>query len=453
MELIDVMHSIIKGNELSLQIPEHHALLSTLINFSKAEKQEYIKMYDYYKGDTDAIRGYKIVTKRSNLKINVNYLKKFIKEEVSYTVGVPLTYDCDDSNVAKELIKSMQHWDENHDEDLMKYLLVFTRVYELYYIDRITGEFCSKVITPLEGYAYLDRNGEPVIFIHEWQDKLDTTKTYMDVYTKNRILHLDMNMNEISPATFHKFGEVPVSVGILTKEGTEDSLYKDVKGLQDAIETNLSDIANEISDFRNAYLLFKGCKIDKDGLEQAKELGIMQTGDTKSDVEWLIKNINDSFIQNTLDRYIDTLYQITAHVNHNERLQSNLSSLALRSRLIALEQKCSLNINAHKNIVKKRIRLLCDYLNKIALDKKIYDYKNILIKYTQNVPQDDLMTAQTLAQLAEGTISKATARAQFSFIDNPSKEAELCEAEMKQELDLIGDTYKDTNNNLGENNG
>lgn len=259
--------------------------------------------------------------------------------------------------------------------------------------------------------------------------------------------HLDASLNEIRKKDIHKFGEVPVSVGILTKEGIEDSLYKDVKGLQDAFETNLSDIGNEIADFRNAYLLFKGCKIDGPGLEQAKELGIMQTGEPKANIEWLIKNINDTFIQNTLDRYVDTLYQITCHINHNEKLQSNISSLSLRSRLIALENKCTLNVNSHRNVVKKRLRLLCGFLN--YSNKNEYDEKQITIKYTPNIPQDDLMTAQTISQLADGTISKATARAQFSFINNPSKEKELCEEEMKHELDLIGDNYMKEQVNSG----
>ena len=441
IELYKIMDSITDGTvDFDLNIVEHNSLLQVLYNYSKAEKELYKQMYDYYKGDTDAIKNYKMVTERSNLKTNVNYLKKFIKEEVSYAVGNPLTYDSDDRDISNTLIYNMQHWDENHDEDLMKYMLIFTKVYELYSINK-AGEFCSDIITPLQGYSYCDKRGNPIIFIHEWANKLDTTQVYVDVYTRKHIYHLDGSLNEREEKTIHKFGEVPISVGLLTKEGIEDSLFKDVKGLQDALETNLSDVGNEIADFRNAYLLFKGCTIDKEGLEKAKKLGIMQTGDPKSSIEWLIKNINDTFIQNALDRYVDTLYQITCHINHNEKLQSNTSSLALRSRLIALEQKCTLNINSHKNVVKKRIRLLCNYLNKKATNKSAYDNKRIIIKYTPNIPQDDLMMAQTISQLADGTISKQTARGQFSFINNPSKEGELCEAEAEKELEMIGDTY------------
>ena len=61
-----------------------------------------------------------------------------------------------------------------------------------------------------------------------------------------------------------------------------------------------------------------------------KKLGILQlpnnSGD-KADANWLIKNINDTFIQNTLNRYEDTMYQLACHINHNEKMQSNLSGV------------------------------------------------------------------------------------------------------------------------------
>ena len=47
----------------------------------KVNKPDYDKMYEYYKGNTDAMKNYKMVTKRSNNKINVNFIKKFIKRK------------------------------------------------------------------------------------------------------------------------------------------------------------------------------------------------------------------------------------------------------------------------------------------------------------------------------------------------------------------------------------
>ncbi|AGK97956.1 phage portal protein [Clostridium pasteurianum] len=434
MKLSDLVKKLFgKQAALDLNDPEQLALVKKVYGTYNAYKHIYHKMYRYYKGDTDAMRKYKFVTERSNLKINVNYIKKFIKEEVSYTVGNAITYESrsDNENIVKDIEYYTAHWDELHDSDLMKYLLIFTKVYEIYYVDE-NADFCSKIIKPTEGYAYTDASGKALFFIHAFKNDFETTVTYIDVYTADYIYHFDSKFNQIAVPTENMFGEVPVSIGKLTLEEYHDSLYNDIKGLQDAFETNLSDIGNEISDFRNAYLIFTGCTVDSNKIPEMKQLGVLEAKNKDSTIQWLIKNINDTFIQNTLDRYIDTMYQIACHINHNESMVSNLSGIALRSRLIALENKCELEEKAHKNIVKNRLRFLCLYLN--IKKNKGYDYKDIKALYTPNIPIDDLSTAQMLSQTPEGVISKDTARGLFSFINNKVAEAEKVKKEEAESL-------------------
>lgn len=438
MKISDIVKKIFnKEIGLNLNNTEHLELVKKAHGSYYVFKNIYEKMYRYYKGDTDAIREYLFITKRSNLKINTNYIKKFIKEEVAYTLGNDITYKSrtDNENIIKDIEYYTAHWNELHDTNLMKYLLIFTKVYELYYIDD-NANFCTKIIKPTEGYAYVDNaSGKVLFFIHTFKNDFETNNN-IDVYTDEYIYHFDNKFNEISNPTKNLFGEVPVSIGELTEEGYDDSLYKDLKGIQDAFETNLSDIGNEISDFRNAYMVFKNAQLNEEDIPKMKELGIIQFPDSPNgDAGWLIKNINDTFIQNTLDRYEDTMYQLACHINHNEKLQSNLSGITLRSRLIVLENKCSLQIKAHKNIVKNRIRFLFIYLD--LKKNKVYDYKDVKALYTPNIPTDDLATAQMLAQIPEGVISKDTARGRFSFINNTVAEAEKVKKEQKEEMPQV----------------
>ena len=64
-------------------------------------KSEYFKAYDYYIGNCDSIKNYKMITERSNNKCCVNYIKKFVKEEVSYSLGNTINYisKSDDKNI------------------------------------------------------------------------------------------------------------------------------------------------------------------------------------------------------------------------------------------------------------------------------------------------------------------------------------------------------------------
>lgn len=452
MNISDLIKKLFK-KELGVDLnnPEHLQLVKKAYGSYYIFKNIYEKMYRYYKGDTDAIRKYLFVTERSNLKINANYIKKFIKEEVAYTLGNDITYEsrAGIGQEVKDIEYYTAHWNELHDTDLMKYLLIFSQVYELYYIND-NADFCSKIVKPTEGYAYYDKvSGKVLFFIHAFKNDFETTISYIDVYTSDKIYHFDNKFNEIAPPTGNIFGEVPVTIGVLTEEGTDDSMYGDIKGLQDAFETNLSDIGNEISDFRNAYLLFKNAKVDETDIPKMKKLGIIQFPQSGGDAAWLIKNINDNFIQNTLDRYEDAMYQLACHINHNEKLQSNLSGITLRSRLIVLENKCNLEIKAHKNIVKNRLRFLFMYL---GIKKNLsYDYKDIKALYTPNIPSDDLATAQMLAQVPEGIISKDTSRGLFSFINNKVREAEKVNKETADDLKIV-DPYKNVFPGSGGNN-
>lgn len=389
-------------------------------------------MYEYYKGNTDAMANYKMVTERSNNKTPVNYIKKFIKEEVSYSVGNDVNYisKSGNENIVNDIDYYLDHWSEGHDSNLAKNMLIYSLAYELYYVDG-EGQFSSKIISPREGYAAIDDFGNISFFMHIYKLKFDNT-TYIDVYTDEEIIHFDDKFEKINKPTKHIFGAVPVGLAKLSEEGKDDTLFKDLKGLQDAYETNLSDISNEISDFRNAYLVFMGCQVDEKEIPKMKELGVLNTKDKNSAIQWLIKNINDTFIQNTLNTLEDKMYQLSSHINHNEKMQSNLSSLALRARLIALEEKCKLNQKAIADCIKTRLKFLFIYLQVI---KNInYDYRDIKIKFTPNIPQDDLMTAQIISQLGD-KLSTETGLSLLSFIENSKNEMKKIKDENPIDLD------------------
>ncbi|WP_423739132.1 phage portal protein [Clostridium sporogenes] len=397
----------------------------------------YTKMYEYYKGNTDAIKNYQLVTERSNNKINTNFIKKFILEEVSYSVGNDITYisKSGNENIVNDIDYYIDHWSEGHDSNLAKNMLIYSLAYELYYVDK-EGQFCSKVIPPTQGYAAIDDFGNVSFFMHSYKLKFDDI-TYIDVYTDKEILHFNDKFEEINKSTKHIFSNVSLGLAKLSEEGKDNTLYKDLKGLQDAYETNLSDISNEISDFRNAYMVLTGVAIDEEDIPKMKKLGVMQIKDKNGTAAWLIKNINDTFIQNTLNTMEDKMYKLSSHINHNEKMQSNTSSLALRARLIALEEKCKLNQKSIADCIKTRLKFLFIYLQVI---KNInYDYRDIKIKFTPNIPQDDLMVSQIISQLGD-KLSTETGLAQLSFIENPKNELEKIKEELPNiDLNNLGD--------------
>ena len=156
----------------------------------------------------------------------------------------------------------------------------------------------------------------------------------------------------------------------------DKTIYRTIKTLQDAFETNLGDSASEVSDIRNAILKVFNIALEDELDEKGNPTGkkkepilrnniimyLNGEGESKPDAEWLIKNINDAFIRNTRNDIKDLMYVLTSHIDSNEKLQSNLSGVALRSRLQSLESKCSNNAKAFENILRIRLQCMFNYL-------------------------------------------------------------------------------------------
>jgi SPP1 family phage portal protein len=371
---------------------------------------------------------YSYINDRNNNKIPTNFIGKFVDEETSYSIGQNLNYISysGDSKIIEAIRLNLANWKEDHDVKLMKDMLTYSKTFELYYIDK-DACFCSRIISPRHGIAYTDECDEPIFFLHIFRRAYDT-KQYVDVYTDSEIIHCNEVFNELGRQS-HPFGCVPVGIANLSEDGWLGTLYHKCKGLQDAYERNLSDVSQEIGEFRNSYLILNNLAIQDDDIEDMKKKGIIETKGKDGSATWLEKNVNDAFLQNTLRTIEDKLYQISCHLNHNDKISSNVSSLAIRAKLISLEEKCRLNEKALTNTIKTRLRILFAYL-KYLKSSNNYDVRDVKVKWTANIPSDDLTNSTIVTALGD-KLSTETALSLFSFIDNPANEVKKAKAETK----------------------
>jgi len=182
-------------------------------------------------------------------------------------------------------------------------------------------------------------------------------------------------------------------------------------------------------------------EFDEIDLPNMKKLGILKGKGDKVVIEWLTKNINSNFVMNTLKEIKQNMYELSSHINNNEQVPSNNSSLAMRTRQLNLENKCKSNIDAMFNLIKDRIKFLFRYL--YVLQSKEYNWKLVSPKFIPSLPQDDLMSAQILSQVPEDLISKKTARSLFSFIDNVSLEEQQVKKEQEEAMNIDLDKVDD----------
>lgn len=426
-------------------------ILKECYNDYKSRLGTFKKINDYYYGKTDSLKNFKPIQGRSNLKVECNFLQKLVDEEASYSFSNEVTYTSKDGN--KQIIDYIDYYLSNnkldHDSVLGMELIKFGACFEITYIKN--NQLKHRIVSPVNGYVYFDEDDEVECFLHVFTKGLGILKkTYIDVYTNEYIYHFDEDFKEVLEPTRNLFGFVPVGVGYIGDLIGSKTIYKTIKTLQDAFETNLSDITCEISDFRNAILKTFGISLDDTDGEGNKrqpiirENAVMAFGDkTKEDAEWLIKNINDTFIKNTLDRQLDLIYTLSNHINNNEKMQSNLSGIALRSRLQQLESKCKLNEKAMGNLLKTRLQCIFRFIE--IMEGKKFEVNNIKIQFTPCIPVDTTQLADIISKIPDNVVSRETKRSLLPFVENPIAEGKKIKAESREELDSFNGLDGGTN--------
>jgi hypothetical protein len=91
--------------------------------------------------------------------------------------------------------------------------------------------------------------------------------------------------------------------------------------------------------------------------------------------------------------------------------------------------------------------MLFTYLSKLNLT---YDATDIKIKYTANIPMDDVATADIVSKVGD-LFSDETKASLFSFVDNPSLEIEKRNKEQQEVTQ--GNSLLDNALTVGDNSG
>ena len=201
--------------------------------------------------------------------------------------------------------------------------------------------------------------------------------------------------------------------------------FQDVISLFDAYNALNSDLVNEIADHRNSYLIIENAKLEEDDLLKMKSMGIIQVP-SGGKVSWLTKNINDSFVKNELDNIESKIYDLMDEINFNLQWASNTSGLALRNKLLNLENRVAIREAIFEKVIKQRLKNLFIYLQK--KEGKVFDYRDIAVKFTRNLPTDLVGLADVIVKIKD-ICSQETLLTLLPFVENPKVELQKYDAE------------------------
>lgn len=291
-------------------------------------------------------------------------------------------------------------------------------------------KFGAEEIIPI----YSQSVGEFLEFaIRIWDDEdLESGKTisYAEVYTNTEIITYRKEENkykEIHRNT-HLFDDVPVIVYWNNEEQKGD--YEDIIALIDAYDKAQSDTANDFEYFTDAYLVIVGAagglvkQEDGDNNEHDAVRTLKQERllflDDKGQAEWLIKEINDTAVENFKNRiYSDIFFLAQVPALTDESFAGNLTGVAIKYKLIGLEQLAVIKENKFLASYRKKLKLITRQLN-LKLNKN-YEAHLVNMIFDRNMVQNLLEAAQ-IAQLLQGIVSKETQLSVLPIVKDSKQE-------------------------------
>ena len=380
------------------------------------------KLESYYKGKNDILkRVMKDPTKPNNKIVSpfANYITDMF---VGYFIGEPIAYSSQDEQALEELQMTFNYNDEQDENaELAKDASVYGVAYELMYVDE-DGINRFKRVNPKEVIIIeSDSLDEEILYgIRYYQGQelgSDQLYTTIEVYSKNDVKIYKSNENYDNLILVdeypHYFGLVPFAI------------YKNNDSLIDAYDKLASDSLNDFEYFCDAYLALYGMDADAEDIKSMKENRVILM-DEGTSAEWLTKDVNDTQMENLKKRLEDDIHKFSkCPAMTDENFSSNASGVAMKYKVMGMENVASVKERKFKRGLQRRIELLSNILN---LTYGSFDWRAIEITFTRNLPVNVMEVADMVNKL-RGVVSNETLLLQLPFVDDVAAELERIEEE------------------------
>jgi SPP1 family phage portal protein len=264
----------------------------------------------------------------------------------------------------------------------------------------------------------------------EVYDNANVTYFVEDIdHEGNSVYILDMSV-PVNPS-LHVFDYTPITKVVNNEEELGDA--EKVLELIDAYDRAISDINSEIEQFRLAYMYFKGEEPDEEMIESAKQTGGYYVGEN-GEVGFITKSIDDAVVEHHLDRIEQNILRFAKHINFNdEAFGGNLSGVAMRYKLFALESKSKILETKITTALRNQFKIVSSAWAKKSIK---VDYLNVYYTFSRNIPVNLLDEADTSSKL-KGLVSERTRLSLLSFVDDVEYELEQIAQDSEASVNLL----------------
>ena len=359
-------------------------------------------------------------------RIAVNFAKYITDTMNGFFIGIPIKVMCDEDKAVADYVEFLDQYNDQDDNnaELSKMCSIYGKAYEMYYVDDL-GNIGITYLPPEEAFMIYDDSilERPRYFCRVYKDADDIVYVSVSDDTRVRYLSMEGGLHWLpEEEKNHGFEGVPATEYRENEE--EIGIFEPVLTMINEYNEAVSEKANDVAYFADAYLKVLGAKVLPDNLQQIRDNriinfeGLLENG--QLEVDFLQKPDGDTSQEHLLDRLEKLIFQISMVANISDENFGTSSGIALKYKLQAMSNLALTKQRKFTSGMNRRYMLI--FSNPVSGMKKD-DWVKLTYQFTQNIPSNLLEESQIAGNLA-GIVSQQTQLSILSCVDNVQQEIE-----------------------------
>lgn len=422
------MFRLARDTEMTLTL-----LSEFLTKHTHEVKNRYEPLYDAYTSDHEILHDPAKPKYKPDNRVVVNFPKYIVDTMNGFFIGNPVKIVAEDEAVSDyvEYLDRYNDQDDNNAE-LAKICSIYGNGHEMYYTDE-ESELCITYLDPKEAFMIFDESiiERPLFFVRRYVDREGFEYGSISDATSVRNFKVTGGLKWLDEWQPHYFPGVPATEYV--ENGERQGIFEPVMSMVNAYNKAISEKANDVDYFADAYLKVLGTVVDNEDVKFIRDNRIVNfegDGSDKIIAEFMEKPNSDTTQENLLERLERLIFQISMVANISDENFGTASGIAMKYKLQSMSNLEKTKERKFAAGMNRRYQLLFGHpASKVPADAWI----QLQYKFTPNIPANLQEEAQIASQL-EGIVSHETQLKVISAVENVKGELDKIEEENKEAM-------------------
>lgn len=421
------------------------ALISCLKEHTESIDR-FTTLKDLYDGKHAILKRSKTQTDLANNKLMINHAEYITDFATAYFMGNPIKYTFPEEEMRTDDDSLLQAFRKANitqvDTELARDLSIFGIGIEYVYQDK-EGNTKSTNLDPRTAFIVVNDTVEEncLLGVHRIKKRDINNKEIGEVIkaiTDNTVYTYEFKNDTLNLINeeINIFNQVPV-IEYWNKVNQKGD-FESVVSLINAYNLLQSDRVNDKEQYVDSLLVLYGTLAGDNSEEklktarELKRLGLLELSEGDK-VEYLSKTFHEADVELLKKSIIEDIHKISKVPNlTDENFAGNSSGVAMKYKLLGLEQLAQTKEEYYRIGLKERIKLYANILNIKMIS---IDVDNIEMTFIRSLPVNELEIAQLITYL-NNVVSQKTLLSLLPFVEDVDNEIERVEEQKQNNLKL-----------------